>query len=105
MRSFRKSLPAFAGLLFTGALVVGVTPAFAAAPYPDGGQATALVSGAPLVQATCTTTPVSSSGVSTLGTVTVTGPAGAQCASSASAANGEYAIRSEERRVGKECRL
>jgi hypothetical protein len=93
MSSFRKSLPALIGLLVVGVAVVGsAAPALAAPPYPNGAQATALVSGTPLVQATCTTAPTRTGGNSTLGPVSVGYPAGARCDVTSAAADGLYAI-------------
>jgi hypothetical protein len=94
MKSLRRSLPALAGLLFAGVVVVsGASPALAAPPYPVGAQATALVGGIPLVQSTCPTAAAQppATGNSTLGPVFVTG-GGARCTGSSASADGQYAI-------------
>lgn len=94
MGSFRKSVPALAGLLFGGILILGgAAPAGAAPPFPVGAQATALVGGGPLIQASCPTAAGDvDGGSSTAGSVSVGSPAGGLCTGSAATANGEYAI-------------
>jgi len=95
MTKLRKSLPAAAGLLFAAVVIIGsAAPALAAPPYPAGGSSTALVSGTPLIQVTCTASngPQQASGNSTLGLVKVGNPAGAQCTAAASSTSGQYSI-------------
>jgi hypothetical protein len=92
MRSLRRSLPALVGLLFAGVVVVGgASPAFAL-PFTSA-QATALVSGTPLIQANCPNTLVGANppqGTSTNGPVTVVG--GASCGFSGASTAGTYVI-------------
>jgi hypothetical protein len=94
MSAFRRSIPALFGLLFTGVLVAGsAAPAVAAPPYPAGSQATALVGGTPLIQASCPTAAPTfpAGGNSTLGPVSVYN-AGARCAGTSAASDGLYTI-------------
>jgi hypothetical protein len=92
MNSLRKTMPAIAGLVLAAAMVVGgASSALAAPPYPNGGQGTALVSGTPLIQASCTTAPAQSTGSSVLGTVRVAN-ASASCTPQATAVGGSYSL-------------
>src|SRR3954447_7541554 len=92
MNSLRKSIPAIAGLVLAAAFVVGgASSALAAPPYPNGGQATALVGGTPLIQASCTTAPAQSTGASVLGTARVAN-ASASCTPQATAVGGSYSL-------------
>jgi len=92
MGSFRRSVSALAGALFTAIVIAGAAPASAAPPFPNATQATALVSGTPLVEARCPSGPTVSGGTSTRGIVSVGTSAGARCSTTAAAADGEYAI-------------
>ena len=95
MTRLTRPLMAMVGILAAGvSLLAGAAPSLAAPPYPAGAQATALVSGTPLVQAVC---PAGSpgavaGGTSTRGGVTVGYPAGARCTDQSAASDGLYAI-------------
>ncbi|MDQ6948102.1 MAG: hypothetical protein M3256_17995 [Actinomycetota bacterium] len=94
----RRTLLTLAGLMLAGLTLAGIAvaglvpPAGAAPPFPNGAQASALVSGTPLVEARCPSGPTVSGGTSTRGPVTVGMPAGARCTSTSAAADGLYSI-------------
>jgi hypothetical protein len=93
VRVIHRALPALAGLMFAGMMIAGsATPASAAPPFPNGTQATALVSGVPLVEARCPAGPAVSGGTSTLNGVTVGSPAGARCTATSASTDGVYSI-------------
>ena len=94
MRSLRRTIPALAAVIMAGVVALsGMSPAAAAPPYPTGSQATALVGGTPLVQASCPTLvpAVSPNTTSTSGAVSVSS-AGAQCSGNAAQTGGSFTV-------------
>lgn len=93
--SSRLRLAALAAALLAGIGLLGTgAPAQAQAPFPAGAQATALVGGAPLIQASCPAGSIGDvdGGNSSTGTATVGSPAGARCDDTAAAADGLYTL-------------
>ncbi|MGH9225982.1 MAG: hypothetical protein ACRD2W_19830 [Acidimicrobiales bacterium] len=95
MTGFRKPLQVLACLVVAGlGVLAGAVPALSAPPFPPGAEATALVSGTPLVKVVC---PPGSPGAVTGGNSTRLGvsvgfPAGARCTPQSASADGLYAI-------------
>lgn len=102
--SIPKRISALAVVLLAGsAMLIAANAASAAPPFASVTQATALVGGFPFVNANCPTGSPGAvaGGNSTNGIVSVGSPAGARCATTAAAADGEYAIVGETVPIGQ----